>query len=155
MTLFALLVSSVVYAREPGEKEGAAKMERKAHLVRLLEISEALDLSDEQALKLKARLDQFDQKAHELHQQIQAQVAILRDAARGDGAALAKVDASVRAVKALRDQMRDLDLKLFEQLSQGLDAQHKARLAITMGHLPWRMHDLLHREREEGSEQRK
>jgi hypothetical protein len=147
-----LLAAAPAHARDTEEKDApsAARLERRAHLTRLLDITEALDLTDDQALKLKTKLEQFDQKAHALHQELEAHMAVLHQAAGGDTGALTKVDASVKAVKALRDQMRDLDQKLFEQLSQGLDAQHKARLAITLSHMPWKMHDIMHGGHDQG-----
>jgi hypothetical protein len=120
------------------------EIERKAHMIRLVEIADALELSEEQALKLKTKLDQFDQKLKPLYAEMKAQAEVVHQAAQGEATAMDHVDAAILKIRALREQIRQLDEQLFDQLSKGLDHRHKARLARAMAHLPWEMRSVFH-----------
>jgi hypothetical protein len=128
---------------EARHAEQEHRIERKAHLMRLLALAEALELSDEQTLKLKAKLDQYDQQYKPLHDDIEAQLQILRRAARGEASAKTQVDAAIQKARALKKQLEKLDEQLFDQLNAGLDPQHRARLALAMGRMRFMFHDLL------------
>ncbi|MFT3710828.1 MAG: hypothetical protein QM817_24655 [Archangium sp.] len=111
--------------------------EQKMRLMYLVAISEALELSDAEALKLSDKLKAIEEKRRPLRQQMGEAMKSLRDASDGDQAALGQVDANVQRVLDGRAQMAAMDKELFAQLSQGLTPQKRAKLALVlarMGH---------------------
>ncbi len=127
------------FAEEGGGGERFEGRERRARMMMVVAISEALELNEAEALKLSERLKGVEEKRRPLRQQMGQAMKALRDASDGDQAALAQVDANVQRVLDGRAQMATMDKELFTQLSQGLSAQRKAKLALVLG----RMHQEL------------
>lgn len=122
--------------REDREERMEAR-EQKLRLMYVVAISEALELSDAEALKLSDKLKGIEEKRRPLRQAMGEAMKSLRDAADGDQAALGQVDANVAKVLEGRAQMAAMDKDLFAQLSQGLTPQKRAKLALVlarMGH---------------------
>jgi hypothetical protein len=143
MTALAAPPPAAGAAPGPGGKWAENKEERlenreqKLRLMYLVAISEALELSDAEALKLSDKLKAIEEKRRPLRQQMGEAMKSLRDAADGDQAALGQVDANVQRVLDGRAQMAAMDKDLFAQLSQGLTPQKRAKLALVlarMGH---------------------
>lgn len=129
-----------------------ARYEYRARMLRVMEISEALEMSPPESVKLSDTLAQFDEKRTPLQHELQANAKILRRAARGHAEAFPKVERALVRVQELRQQLRQLDNELFANLSKGLSPQKKARLALTLARLPGEMRDVAREAREEVNE---
>ncbi|MFO0598067.1 MAG: hypothetical protein U0228_22385 [Myxococcaceae bacterium] len=109
--------------------------EQKMRLMYLVAISEALNLSDADALKLSDKLKAIEDKRKPLRQQMGEAMKSLRDAADGDQAALTQVDANVQKVLDGRAQMAAMDKEMFNSLAQGYAPQQRAKLALVLARL--------------------
>ncbi|MFZ5442617.1 MAG: hypothetical protein ACOZQL_21590 [Myxococcota bacterium] len=125
--------------REERRAERMELREREVRLMYVVAISEALELSDADALKLADKLKGVEDKRRPLRQQMGEAMKSLRDAADGDQAALAQVDANVQKVLDGRAQMAAMDKELFATLSQGLPPQKRAKLALVLARLQHEM----------------
>lgn len=122
---------------EKGEKgeDREERMEARGDRMRLMmvvAISEALDLTDAEALKIADKLKAIEEKRRPLRQSMGEAMKSLRDASEGDQAALGQVDANVAKVLEGRAQMAAMDKELFAQLSQGFPPQKRAKLALVL-----------------------
>jgi hypothetical protein len=108
---------------------------REARLMYVVAISEALGLNEAEALKLSEKLRVVEEKRLPMRKQMGEAMRSLRDAADGDQAALAQVDANVQKVLDGRTQMAALDKELFATLSQGYAPQQRAKLALVLARL--------------------
>lgn len=125
--------------REERREERMENRENKVRLMYLVAISEALELTDAEALKLGDKLKAVEDKRRPLRQQMGESMKSLRDAADGDQAALGQVDANVQKVLDGRAQMAALDKEMFAQLSQGLTPQKRAKLALVLARMQHEM----------------
>lgn len=125
------------FDKEERREDRMENREQKARLMYLVAISEALELSDADALKMSDKLKAIEEKRRPLRQQMGEAMKSLRDASEGDQAALAQVDANVQRVLDGRAAMAAMDKEMFSQLAQGLAPQKRAKLALVlarMGH---------------------
>jgi len=118
------------FDREERREERMENREQKARLMYLVAISEALELSDADALKMSDKLKAIEEKRRPLRQQMGEAMKSLRDASEGDQAALGQVDANVQKVLDGRAQMAAMDKDMVTQLAQGLTPQKRAKLAV-------------------------
>lgn len=125
--------------REERRAERMELREREVRLMYVVAISEALELSDAEALKLADKLKGVEEKRRPLRQQMGEAMKALRDAADGDQAALGQVDANVQKVLDGRAQMAAMDKELFATLSQGQPPQKRAKLALVLARLQHEM----------------
>ena len=152
-----LLLSMMVFgalsafAAPPADKTGPAKwgggadperraerMEersREARLMYVVAISEALDLTEPEAIKLSEKIKAVEEKRRPLRQAMGEAMKSLKDAADGDAAALPQVDANVQKVLDGRAQMAAMDKELFTTLAQGYAPQKRAKLALVLARL--------------------
>ena len=98
-------------------------------------ISEALELSETDALKLSEKIKGVEEKRRPLRQVMGEAMRSLKDAADGDATALTQVDANVQKVLDGRVQMAAMDKELFATLAQGYPPQKRAKLALVLGRL--------------------
>ena len=124
----------------PFGKDWAERRSQRAHLAYVLGISEALELSETEALKLSEKLRAFEVKRRPLMEQMGESMRLLKEAAGGDSAALSQIDASMQRILEGRSQLAALDKELWTTLSSGLTPQKKAKLALVLGKLHHRMH---------------
>lgn len=119
---------------EKGERREERMEQRgeRMHLMLVLAISEALELTDAEALKMSDKLKGIEEKRRPLRQAMGEAMKSLRDASEGDQAALGQVDANVAKVLEGRAQMAAMDKELFAQLAQGLTPQKRAKLALVL-----------------------
>jgi hypothetical protein len=119
-------------AQGPGQDESArsAQIQKRMRLARTLGLAEALDLDDKGAMRARDVLARFDEKRAPLRKQIRDGIRILRDAARGDKDAMPQVDATLQRLRDARNQLQNLNLEMFQQLTQGLSPEKKARAAL-------------------------
>ncbi len=151
-----VLGAVTVFAAPPGGEKGGPRMmrgggdpehrdermedrEREMHLMYVVAISEALELTEAEALKLSEKLKGVEEKRRPLRRQMGESMKALKDAADGDAAALPQVDANVAKVLDGRAQMAAMDKELFATLSQGLAPQKRAKLALVLGRLQHEM----------------
>jgi len=112
------------------------RFERKARLMRLLAISDALDLSDAAALQLDKTLAKYDARRRPLQDAIMQGVEVLRRAAHGDATASPQVDPTLKKMVDARSQLHAIDFQMFQEIAKGLSPQKRARLALVMARLP-------------------
>ena len=125
-------------ARGAGPGQGAGpddparmeRMQKRMRLARTLGLAEALDLDDAGAIRVRDVMAKFDERRTPLRKQVADNVRILRDAARGDKDAGAKVDQAVQRLREARTQLQALKSEMLQQLSQGLSPQKKAKAAL-------------------------
>ncbi|MFP2929278.1 hypothetical protein ACLESO_29570 [Pyxidicoccus sp. 3LG] len=98
----------------------------------MLELSDALELDNAQALKMETTLRAFDEKRRPLREQVRESARILHQAARGDSAALPQVDAAAQRAFEARERIAVLDKELYQALAKELPPEKRARLALTL-----------------------
>ena len=146
--LAALLAAASAGAQDGGSRPdelggpGSEQWQKRARLMRTLAIADALELDDAATLKLRDRLNRFEDKRAPIQRQLFEETVVLRRAAKGDTTAFAQVDGAIQKVLALRAQLEQMDRDLFTELSTGLSPQKKARLALAMARLPQQMREM-------------
>jgi hypothetical protein len=144
----ALLASAGALAQDAGPHSemgpgpSGEQWQKRARLMRMLAIADALELDDAATLKLRDRLARFEEKRAPIQRQLLEQTVVLRRAAKSDTTAYAQVDGAIQKVLTLRAQLEQLDRELFTELSAGLSPQKKAALALAMARLPQQMREM-------------
>ncbi|NTX04358.1 MULTISPECIES: hypothetical protein [Myxococcus] len=136
-----VLVPWLALAR-PGNKEGAEQQPREAErmeraekrmrLRQVLTLSDALELDNAQALKMEETLRRFDEKRRPLREQVRDAARTLHQAARGDSAALAQVDAAAQRAFEARERIAALDREMYQALAKELAPEKRAKLALAL-----------------------
>lgn len=116
-------------------EERMENREREARLMYVVSISEALELTEAEALKLSEKLKVIEEKRRPLRQGMGEAMRALKDAADGDATALGQVDGNVQKVLDGRAQMAAMDKEFFASLSQGYPPQKRAKLALVLARL--------------------
>lgn len=147
--LAALTLAPAAFAQPQGGPPSQAELERmqqrferKARLVRLLAITDALNLSDQAALQLDQLMAKYDVRRRPLQRQIMDGVQVLRRAARGDATAYGEVDSTLQKMVQARTQLHAIDFQMFQEIAKGLSPQQRAKLALAMARLPAEMRAL-------------
>jgi hypothetical protein len=130
-------------ADDPAMAERRGPMDQRAQLMVTLQLAEALELDDAATLKLKQTVAQWDAQRAPIRQQIFDLAQVLRRAAKGDTTAYGQVDGSIQKIIELRSQMQQIDQRMFQQLSQGLPPQKKAKLALAIAKMPGTIRGLM------------
>jgi hypothetical protein len=123
-------------ADDPAAAERREQMDQRAQMMVTLQLAEALELDDAATLKLRQTVAQWAAQRAPLRQQMFDLAQVLRRAAKGDTTAYGQVDQAIQKIIDLRAQMHQIDQKLFQQLSQGLTPQKKAKLALAIARMP-------------------
>jgi hypothetical protein len=147
----ALAASSLAFAQPqpPPQRNGEMgqqmreRFERKARMMRMLEISDALNLSDQEALRFNQVMSRYDQKKESAMQSVHQGMQVLRRASKGDATAFGEVDSTVQKLQQARAQIEAIDREMFNELGKSLDPQRRAKLALVLAHLPGQMRDLM------------
>jgi len=121
-----------------------AQMDSRAQMMMTLQLAEALELDDAATLKLRQTIAQWDAQRAPLRQQMFDQAQVLRRAAKGDTTAYGQVDQAIQKVITLRTQIHQVDQQMFQQLSQGLPPQKKARLALAIARFKETTRGMMH-----------
>ncbi|MBJ6763063.1 hypothetical protein JGU66_20035 [Myxococcaceae bacterium JPH2] len=132
--------------REERRAERLERSEQRSRLRRVLELTDALELDNAQALKVEDTLRRFDEKRRPLREQVREAARTLILAAQGDNAALAQADAAAQRAFEARAQILAMDRDLYAALAKELPAQKRARLALALARagngrdmkLPWK-----------------
>jgi len=119
------------------------QFDQRAQMAVTLQLAEALELDDAGTLKLRQTIAQWGSQRAPLRQQMFELAQVLRRASKGDTTAYGQVDQAIQKLIDLRAQMHQMDQKLFQQLSQGLPPQKKAKLALTFARLPGTMREIM------------
>jgi hypothetical protein len=121
-----------------------AEMDSRAQMMMTLQLAEALELDDAGTLKLRQSIAQWDAQRAPLRQQMFDQAQVLRRAAKGDTTAYGQVDQAIQKIISLRAQMHQIDQQMFQQLSQGLPPQKKAKLALAIARFKETTRGMMH-----------
>ena len=132
-------------AADPDAAEArTAQMDSRALMMMTLQLAEALELDDAATLKLRQSIAQWDAQRAPLRQQMFDQAQVLRRAAKGDTTAYGQVDQAIQKIISLRTQMHQVDQQMFQQLSQGLPPQKKAKLALAIARFKETTRGMMH-----------
>jgi Heavy-metal resistance len=113
-----------------GNQDRTEQVQKRMRLARTLGLAEVLDLDEAGALKLRDVMARYDDRRAPLRKQVRDATRTLRDAAQGDQAAAANVDAALKSLREAHAQLQTLNAELFQQMTQGLPPQKKARAAL-------------------------
>lgn len=150
--LLALSFAPAAFAQAaaPQKGEPAAWQQRhEQHLAQRADrLAQKLGLDATAAARFKASFEDFAQKRKALGEKLKAANQTLRAAAQGDSTAGTQVEGAIGQLRSLRSQMMQLEDGLFDQLSNGLNQQQKAKLVLSLerakhgrfGHGPGRGH---------------
>ena len=155
MTRVALVLAliSVAGRAEPppdAHDEIRAKVERRVHLMRLVELSEELGLSDDKAMQLNKVLEQFDERRHKVGDATRDARKIVKQAADGDAAAQKQLDQAVDQLIQARRQMQDIDADMYRAVSKELTPVQRAKFVLFMVDFRHRMEKMAHEARDRG-----
>ncbi len=128
-------------AAGPDDPARLAQMQKRMRIARTLGLAEALDLDDAGAMRARDVLARFDERRAPLRKQLRDNVRVLHDAARGDKDAAPQVDSALQRLRDARNQLQNLNTEMFQQLTQGLSPEKKARAALFLA----RFHEREHR----------
>ncbi|HZJ55877.1 MAG TPA: hypothetical protein VFD38_17175 [Myxococcaceae bacterium] len=149
MVLGALAVAAAAHAAGPKKADDTAtaerreQMDQRRQMMVTLQLAEALELDDAGTLKLRQTVAQWDAQRAPLRELMFELAQVLRRAAKGDTTAYGQVDQSIQKIIDLRAQMHQIDQKMFQQLSQGLAPQKKAKLALAIARMPGTVRGML------------
>ncbi|MBL8919826.1 MAG: hypothetical protein JNJ54_13240 [Myxococcaceae bacterium] len=120
-------------ALDPEERaERQEERAKKARMMLLVSVAEALELTEAQALKLSDKLKALDEKRRPVREAMHEAMRAVKAAADGDQSALAALDQNVQRVLDGRVQIAQLDKELYASLAEGQTPQKKARLAVVL-----------------------
>lgn len=140
----ALLPALAVAQPEPKKAERAEmragardgerleRMEKRQRLRQVLELSDALELDNAQALKMEETLRRFDERRRPLREQVREAARILLLASKGDSAALPQVDGAAQRAFEARERIAALDKEMYQALAKELPPEKRALLALTL-----------------------
>ncbi|NTX36530.1 hypothetical protein HUA74_29710 [Myxococcus sp. CA051A] len=118
--------------QQPREAERMERAEKRMRLRQVLTLSDALELDNAQALKMEETLRRFDEKRRPLREQVRDAARTLHQAARGDSAALAQVDAAAQRAFEARERIAALDREMYQALAKELAPEKRAKLALAL-----------------------
>jgi Spy/CpxP family protein refolding chaperone len=131
--LLAFGLTAGFAAAQPGPGAGprAREIRRNLHTLRLVRMTEALELSDEQTARIFPVLNRVEKEKAGLQQRISDQVRELRARLEKSGAGdEAELLAAVRAVRGLREDVARKDAELEAFLDAELSPVQKARYIL-------------------------
>lgn len=118
--------------RDADRAERAEHMQKRMRLARAMALAEALDLDDAAALRTRDVLARYDEKRAPLRAQARDALRVVRDAAHGDQAAAAQVDAALQRARDARAKLQQLDAQMLDEVAKGLTPERKARAAMIL-----------------------
>lgn len=136
-----MLIPLAAGAAEPPRKPDAKKppadsdawrerFEKRARMMRLLALSEALELGEEETLKMSRSLVQFDDRRRQLRKEIEEAKETLRQAAEGDAKAFDKVEPAAKRILDNKAALEGLEREMYTALAKDLTPQRRAKLAL-------------------------
>ncbi len=150
-TVILLLFSASVFA-QPGfhdNPEHRAKIHERVKTIKMLKLTETLDLTEEQAARFFPRFNEFDKTVEEVHREIRQKLEDL-----GHSAKLGKDDSELRTLMQEYDVLSDRMFEARKQFQQSvtdiLSVNQQARLMVFMERFPEMMRDVIHEMRPPG-----
>jgi Spy/CpxP family protein refolding chaperone len=98
--------------------------------LRLLRLTQALDLSEEQAAKIYPVINRIEKEKSDIQKLMSADIAELRRLVNEQPPREADIDAKNRKIKAARESIRVKDVELDEFLEKNLTTVQKARYLL-------------------------
>ncbi|MBL93543.1 MAG: hypothetical protein CMH56_17215 [Myxococcales bacterium] len=127
-----------------------AKVEKKIRTFLVVELTDALELSDELAVKLSGTIKTTQAEQHKLrekaHKQMEALKEMLEDEKSGDSALKKQADKARKAMK----KARKMDEALFDAISQLLTPRQQAKLVLVGPKIQGKIHRMLQKARKGG-----
>jgi hypothetical protein len=120
---------------EQRQERARAKLVKKTRLRRTLQIAEALELSDREAIRLSETLSRFDGQREALLERMMTAGMTLRRAARGDASAYGQIDQATSQFIDAKTALLNLDRQVLDTVAKEfqLTPDKKARLALSFG----------------------
>jgi hypothetical protein len=145
-------------AGKPGPIDADAlrtRIEKKIRLFRLMELTDALDLPEPDAVRINEAMGRFDDRRRPLQKELGEQMKLIRRAAEGDPEALRGLDAATVRAFDLRAQIAQVNRELFQTVGKDLQPQKRARFALFLGQFDKKVQKLAKDARQEARRQRR
>lgn len=131
------------------------RIEKKIRLFRLMELTDALELSEPDAVRINEAMGRFDDRRRPLQKELGEQMKLIRRAADGDPEALRGLDAATARAFDLRAQVAQVNRELFQTVGKDLQPQKRARFALFLGQFDRKVQKLVKDARREARMQRR
>ncbi len=133
LALVALFLTAVVLAANRDSEHASSvpgAFARQIRMKQVIGLSEALELSEADALRMAQVIRSFQERRRPLQDQVAEAARIIKRAADGEPDALTRVDVALQQMYGARAQLVELNKEMFSTLSQGLSAQQRAKMAV-------------------------
>ena len=149
MTLF--LGGLVLFAQTPDQKPSERQRVREnIHRLRLLRMTEALDLSEEQVAKVYPAASRLEKGKADILKAIEGEVRVLREFLEESSPDEARLSSAVAKIKELRLNLQEKDREFEDLLEQNLNTVQRAKYALFSADFYKRVATGLKRAREQG-----
>ncbi len=122
------LLTSV--SAQPNGRQNRQKIRENLVTLRLLRLTQALDLTEEQAARIYPVINRIEKEKLEIQKQMSADIADLRLLVNEQTPREAEIDAKNRKIRAARESVRVKDVELDEFLETSLTTVQKARYLL-------------------------
>ena len=122
------LLTSV--SAQPNGRQNRQKIRENLVTLRLLRLTQALDLTEEQAARIYPVINRIEKEKLEIQKQMSADIADLRLLVNEQTSREAEIDAKNRKIRAARESVRVKDVELDEFLETSLTTVQKARYLL-------------------------
>jgi len=126
-----LMGGLILSAQSPDQKRPEGERIREnIHRLRLLRLTETLDLSEEQAAKVYPAASRIEKEKGEILKSIAAEMRVLKDLLEESNPDAARLSAGVAKVKDLRRGLQEKDREFEGLLEQSLDPVQRAKYLL-------------------------
>jgi Spy/CpxP family protein refolding chaperone len=115
---------------QPNGWQNRQKVRENLITLRLLRLTQALDLTEEQAARIYPVINRIEKDKSEIQKQMSVDIADLRLLVNEPAPREADIDAKNRKIKAARESIRVKDVELDEFLEKNLTTVQKARYLL-------------------------
>jgi predicted nucleic acid-binding Zn-ribbon protein len=115
---------------QPNGRQNRQKVRENLVTLRLLRLTQALDLSEEQAARIYPVINRIEKEKSEIQKQMSADIADLRLLVNEPASREADIDAKNRKIREAREAIRVKDVELDEFLEKNLTTIQKARYLL-------------------------
>jgi len=115
---------------QPTGWQNRQKVRENLVTLRLLRLTQALDLTEEQAARIYPVINRIEKEKADIQKQMSADIADLRRLVNEQAPREADFDAKNRKIKAARESIRVKDVELDEFLEKNLTTVQKARYLL-------------------------
>ena len=129
MTLF--LGGLVLFAQTPGQmRPERERVRENIHRLRLLRMTEALDLSEEQAAKVYPAASRLEQEKAGVFKAIESEMGVLRGLLEEKSPDETRLSIGIAKVKELRQSLQEKDREFEDLLEQYLSPVQRAKYVL-------------------------